>query len=675
MKKGLIFTAILAIVPALVFSQTSYTVRNVAGWIEAVNGIRNGGNNKDYSIAVTGTISVPPSAESTFGSVTGITVIIEGSGALSPSSNGTLLQIGDGQTIIAKNVTLRGRSDNGSYSVVIISSEGIFRMEGKTSVTGNKNSGVYNSGTFTMQDNASVSDNNGYGIVVNKSGTFTMQGNASVTGNGGGVYIDIGREYGWEYDADAGGTFTMQGSALVKGNAGIGVYVDEKGTFTMLDSALVSGNTSSNNYSSGGVYNKGTFTMRDKASVSGNTSSSSSFRAEGTLGYVYVSGTSYGGGVYNSGTFTMQNSASVSGNITTTNTSTSSYGGGVYNSGTFTMQDSVSVSGNTSSSKSSSYSNSYGGGVYNSGTFTMQDSASVSGNISSSVTASYGGGVYVAGGNFTMHKNSSVSDNTCSSSSSSSYGGGVYVAEESWNTSVNFTMQGSASVSGNISSSSSSYGGGVYNGGTFSMQGDTSVSGNKTNINGGGVYVASGDRGSGTFIMQDRASILGNTADNGGGVYVTSNGTFTKTGGTIYGNDEQKTNTAISGKGYAIYEAKNRGWRNATAGQTMNPDSYGFWLNEEAVAIGFSSGFIGIWKRSNFNNTLTFTSTTVKSSSRDNAWKFISVSGDAYILEANTAAKTRMTLTIKLVNGNIVISGDSGNGENNWNGTWIKQRQ
>jgi len=63
----------------------------------------------------------------------------------------------------------------------------------------------------------------------------------------------------------------------------------------------------------------------------------------------------------------------------------------------------------------------------------------------------------------------------------------------------------------------------------------------------------------------------------------------------------------------------------------------------------------------------------VKSSSREFAWNFISESGDSYSLEANTAAKTKMTLTIKLLNGNIVINGDSGNGENNWNGTWYKR--
>ena len=53
------------------FSQTAYTVRNATGWIEAVNGIRNGGDGQEYAITVTGTVAVPaiPSNENTFGTV------------------------------------------------------------------------------------------------------------------------------------------------------------------------------------------------------------------------------------------------------------------------------------------------------------------------------------------------------------------------------------------------------------------------------------------------------------------------------------------------------------------------------------------------------------------------------------------------------------------------------
>jgi len=164
MKKGLILTVMLASVPVLGFSQTAFTVRNAATWIEAVNGIRSGGNDQEYTITVTGTVSVPatPNDENTFGPITGITVTIMGSGTLSLSNNGNLLVIGAEQTIVAKDLALKGR-DNNNKAVIFIQKQGTFRMEGKASVTGNNNSsfgGVYiNGGAFIMQDSASVSGN------------------------------------------------------------------------------------------------------------------------------------------------------------------------------------------------------------------------------------------------------------------------------------------------------------------------------------------------------------------------------------------------------------------------------------------------------------------------------------------------------------------------------------
>ena len=207
--------------------------------------------------------------------------------------------------------------------------------------------------------------------------------------------------------------------------------------------------------------------------------------------------------------------------------------------------------------------------------------------------------------------------------------------------------------------------------GTFTMK-DGTISGNTATDSGGGVYVNSDyDWGYGTFIMEG-GIISGNTATYyGGGVYVT--GTYIKTGGTIHGDDaDQKLkNTVITKLGHAVYDANKKNWRNATAGLTMNTDSYGFWLNDGDVVM-FPSGFAGRWRRSNFNNTLTLTENAVKSSSRDFVWILQKISGNAYTLKRADAANT-MTLTIRLDGNNLVISGDSGNGENNWNGTWRRQ--
>jgi len=631
MKKVWILTVLLAIVPAFSFSQTAYTVRNVAGWIEAVNGIRNGGNDHEYTITVTGTVSVPASADSTFGSVTGITVIIEGNGTLSPSANGSLLVIGKDQTVVAKDVTLKGRDANNA-SVVNIASEGIFRMEGKAKVSDNKTSG-----------------------------------------GGSGVYVGEGKSYrdegDWEQKYLRGGTFTMQDSASVSGNtsssgSGGGVYVGERGSFTM-EGGTISGNTSNSN--GGGVYVGGTFTMRDNASLSGNAAPNRR-----------------GGGIYVSGTFTLQDNAKVTGNkdngvynegtfIMKGGTISNNTGGGVVNTGTFTIEIGT-ISGNAT--------NGSGGGVYNQGTFTMKDGI-ISGN-----TSSYGGGVFVPdgqySGTFTM-EGGTISGNTANI-----FGGGVYMGG-------NFTMQGNAAVSGN---KTDCHGGGVYIIGygygdrPFTMKDSASVSGNTASGNGGGLYIAGGRGGAaildqssgGIIVIQDNALISGNTAiGNGGGIYFNGK-SFTKTGGIIYGDDvDQKLkNNVIGGRGNAVYETKNGGWRNTTAGLTMNSDSYGFWLNEgEAIAVKFPSGFAGVWKRNNFNNILTFTENTVKSSSSNYVWVLTRISGDTYTMKRSDTAST---ITIKITHSpswrgssgtrypaKLSVSGDSGSGQDNWNGSWEQQ--
>jgi len=552
----------LAGVLAFGFSQTAYAVRNAATWIEAVNGIRSGGNDQEYTITVTGTVSVPASTESTFGPVTGVTVTITGGGTLTTSSNGFLLAIGPGQTVVATDVILRGR-DNNNASVVAILREGIFRMEGKASVTGNKTGanggGVYVAGgTFTMQDSATVSGNSSSG-----------------NDGGGGVYV-------------AGGTFTMQGNAAVSGNtAGLG----------------------------GGVYNKGSFTIKDSATVSGNTAKGSGWKDSG-------------GGVYAAdGTFTMEG-GTISGNTT-------SEGGGVFVAGgTFTMKDGA-ISGNTALEG--------GGGVeYGYGTFIMEG-----GTISGNKAASYGGGVYGSSG--TMGRTGT------------------------------FIMKGGA-ISGNASGE----GGGVYNKGTFTMEGGV-ISGHTSGNIGGGVYVAGG-----TFTMKG-GEVSGNKAlFYGGGVYIAESNVynrvnFSKTGGTFYGYDAEQNlrNTVASRLGHAVYQSGDNNWRNATAGPTMNSDGYGFWMNDGDNAgdtvVTFPSDFVGTRGRSNFKNKLTVTENTMKSNSSNSLWILQSVSGDRYTLKRSDSAAT-LTLTIKLgsyIRGymgsgyySLVISGDSGSGENNWNGTW-----
>ncbi|MCL1927288.1 MAG: leucine-rich repeat domain-containing protein [Treponema sp.] len=83
------------------------------------------------------------------------------------------------------------------------------------------------------------------------------------------------------------------------------------------------------------------------------------------------------------------------------------------------------------------------------------------------------------------------------------------------------------------------------------------------------------------------------------------------------------------------------------------------------------SAFVGTWKRAEFDNILTINRNSITISSRTHTWELLGVSGDSYTLKRPGAEE--MTITIRSTNGRMVISGDTGAGQENWNGTWIKQ--
>jgi hypothetical protein len=399
----------------------------------------------------------------------------------------------------------------------------------------------------------------GGGGVNVAGGTFTMNGgtvrdNTATSDRGGGVYVNSG-------------TFNMNGGTI-SGNTGIyggGVYV--AGTFTMTG-GTISGNTAQNG---GGVYLQyGTFTMSGTAAVSGNTATS----AGG--GGVYMSAS----GSRTSGTFVMN------GGAVRDNTAAAGSGGGVLigSNGKFYMNRGT-VNGNTAAS---------GGGVYfESGTFEMSGTSAVSGN-----KAQNGGGVY-AKRVFTM-SGGTVSGNTADTS-----GGGMYFEDAGTTSSTSpFTLPASVIVSGNYATAGGGVyvnggyftlkgivrenvaldpGGGVYvYGGTFTLSGGTVN--NNTAQNGGGVCVYNG----GAFTLSV-GTVNNNTAAVGGGVFVAS-GTFTKSGGTIYGTDGGANANAASmdGQGHAVYAADGSKYRDSTAGPSDDLDSSetgtaGGWDDPEGV--------------------------------------------------------------------------------------------
>jgi uncharacterized repeat protein (TIGR02543 family) len=344
----------------------TFNVSSTAQWNTAVTTINGNGNgtsaiNKNYIINVIANFNVTGVTARTF-TASYIKVSLRGAGrTLTLSGNGNLLRIGANQTVILRDLILKGNSSNDTSLVYVSGTRSAFIMQ-SGEISGNTDGGSRIGGGVYVAD-----------------GTFTMYGGKisnnianGTLGYGGGVYLYYP------------GTFTMHGGEISGNRAtsyGGGVYVinnGTSGTFTMYD-GKISGNTST--YEGGGVYlsgSNGTFTMHG-GEISGNN----------------VTGTSRdGGGVHvaSGSTFTMHG-GTISGNKVASGTAG---GGGVYvTNGTFTMHDGK-ISGNTANG---------GGGVLvtgSNGTFTMRGGEifgnTATGNFSG--TGGGGGGVLVYSGTF-----------------------------------------------------------------------------------------------------------------------------------------------------------------------------------------------------------------------------------------------------------------------------------
>jgi uncharacterized repeat protein (TIGR02543 family) len=204
-------------------------------WQDAVNVIKNDGDDKEYIINLSSDIVV---TAATFGTVTGIKVILQGSATVTLSGNGSMLRVGDGQTVILKDAALKGHENNNAPLVYI--DGGIFHMEGGT-ISGNtaiSGGGVYvNDGIFTMSEgriSGNTASVNGGGVYVN-GGTFTMTYGA-IWGNtansyGGGVYVNENAIFSKTgglingYDGDSNnGNVVMGNNAAVQSGSGNAVY-------------------------------------------------------------------------------------------------------------------------------------------------------------------------------------------------------------------------------------------------------------------------------------------------------------------------------------------------------------------------------------------------------------------------------------------------------------------
>ena len=261
-------------------ANNTVAVTNTGEWDGVKTLISNGGNNKTYIINVSGDVPVTGSTDASFGTASGITVTLTGSGRLYLNRTGRIITLAANQTLIINSAGLtlqgltngqNGATQNNNAMVVYVNGSNAQLELRNGTISGNTSSSsgggvVVNNGSFTMNGgtisgNTISSSGSGGGVCVFGTGTFTMNG-GTISGNtvatyGGGVYVE------------GSGTFTMN-SGTISGNTAsrgggvcVGEYVNRNGTFTMND-GVISGNTAtaSNSSSGGGVYVTGNGTFR-----------------------------------------------------------------------------------------------------------------------------------------------------------------------------------------------------------------------------------------------------------------------------------------------------------------------------------------------------------------------------------------------------------------------------
>jgi hypothetical protein len=365
---------------------------------------------------------------------------------------------------------------------------------------------------------------------------------------------------------------TASGNRVINLDAASGVNV----LFSLYDASLILNGSSgtltldgNNTANSGGIsinddgileMNDGVFITRfnrttSPAGVSVDGSNAKFTMNGGVIENNKITSATVGGGVNVSNGAFIMNSGIIRGNVS------DSGGGGVYVDGgaSFTMNGGT-IGGNSPADKNTAVN---GGGVYVTGagsTFTMKNGKIKNNTVNN--TSLGGGGVYVGANATFIMDNGKITDNTANTTATTAGGGGgVFVAGDAI-----FTMNG-GTISGNKAFGTGTYGGGggvfVYSTTTstslniFTMTGGT-IDGNETDGYGGGVGVYRFANFLATFTMTS-GTISGNTAQNGGGVGISFGGTLNIDGGTI-------ENNIATDNGGGVYRT--------TAGQTANVGTF-----------------------------------------------------------------------------------------------------
>jgi hypothetical protein len=542
--------------------------------------------------------------------------VIQGNSATAPFGNanggGVYLSTASGTLTMNAGSSIKGNTSGNNGGGVYVNAGNLTisngTIEGNTATTGS-GGGVFFAGTtFSMSGTTAAihgnSATNGGGAYI-AGGTFTMSGGIiggsgtarNSAANGGGVAL-------------AGGTVTMSGGTIEGNNAsgnGGGAYVSA-GTFTLSGGYIYGSDGTA--YSPSGVPNTAPTNGGASLYVQGGTA-----QYGGTLpwtGYNILSGSIPGGtadtlpqsaskNLQNkidalggagtiaipAGTYTLDETIQINDNVTITTengaevtlerpaamkdtlfyvnnapglTLTAGTGGKLTIKSTF---DTLPLGDTYSPLIDVRQSNSPGLVLTDNVEIINTQAYVASGNVA--VRIQTGGKFTMEGGRIEGFK----------------YNGAVYVSGAGASD-ANFIMEGGIITN---CASTQGYGGGVTIGslGNFTMSGTAEISGNTSSSNGGGVSV---NGTSGDFIMNGGTIrnnyVLNPVSCYGGGVYAVGN--FTKNGGTIYGIDagindwNRITNSpnpynAYAGQGYAVYCTTGPKWRDNTAGTGDNMKS------------------------------------------------------------------------------------------------------
>jgi hypothetical protein len=177
----------------------TFAITSTGAWLAALAAIANGGDNKAYTLAVSGDVAVPGLDSFIFEGVSGLDITLAGNGRLRLAIPGPLFAIGPGQTLTigvsgdaANGPVLEGMAGNKS-PVIACGGGAIFMRSGAVIGNGNPDGfgggGVYvEDGSFTMSG-GSVSGNaagdNGGGVCVMAAGGFAKTGGVIYGGAGG----------------------------------------------------------------------------------------------------------------------------------------------------------------------------------------------------------------------------------------------------------------------------------------------------------------------------------------------------------------------------------------------------------------------------------------------------------------------------------------------------------